>query len=178
MEGAEDDMSFFFTQNLVADSRRSCKMLLALLWCIGLICGISLAACTDTIASLMRACCDAGVSIVGLFFVPFVPFLISAIAVYCSIPLFIYVSGLAKSFLFGFCTCAVLAAFSDGGWLTCLLLLFTDLLTIPVLYLFQLRCLRDGVKDILSRGVYTVAWFAVVSSADYLWIAPLLRDII
>ena len=126
----------------------------------------------------MRACCDVGVSIVGLFLIPFFPFLISAIAVYCSIPLLIYICVLAKSFLIGFCAWALIGTFSVGGWLICLLLLFTDLLTAPALYLFQLQCLRGVVKDIISSGVYTLLWFVAVSLADFLWIAPLLRDII
>ena len=171
-------MSFFLTQNLVAAGRHSCKMVLALLWCFGLICGASAAACTDIPVSLMRACCNAGVSIVGLFLIPFFPFMISAIAVYCSIPLLIYLCVLAKSFLLGFCAWALIGTFSVGGWLICLLLLFTDLLTAPALYFFQLRCLRGVVKDIISSGVYTVLWFVAVSLADYLWVVPLLRDII
>ena len=133
---------------------------------------------TDNLASLMRACCDAGVSIVGLFLVPFFPFLISAVAVYCSTPLILYLTGLAKSFLFGFCACAVYTGSSGGGWLLCLLLLFTDLLTAPALFLFQLRCMYDDSKNVLRFGVFAVLWFMAVSAADYLWIVPLLRDII
>lgn len=171
-------MSFLFSQNLVAHGRRSCKILLAFLWCFGFGSGVLMAARTDNIASLMLACCDAGVSIVGLFFVPFFPFLISAIAVYCSIPLLVYIIGLVKSFAIGFCFCAVSRAFAGGGWLISLLLMFTDLLTAPALFLFQLRVVTEEQQRILRHGVYALVWFVTVSLADYIWIAPLLRDTI
>jgi len=170
-------MRFRFSQYLVASSRRSCKLMLTFLWAVGLLCGCYCAACADNIASLMRACCDAGVSIVGLLTVPFLPFLISAIAVYCSALPVLYLTGFCKSFLLGFCVCAVSTGFPGGGWLMCLLLLFTDLLTVPGLFLFQFRCL-SGCKGILQQGLWTALWFVAVCIADYLWVVPLLRDII
>lgn len=176
-QGVEDDMISGIEQILAAASRHSCKILLALLWCIGLICGASVAACTDNLASLMLACCNAGVSIVGLFIVPFLPFLISAFAVFCSAPLILYLTGLYKSFLLGFCVSAVGLVFFGGSWLVCLLLLFTDLLTVPGLLWFQMRCL-DGYSGIRRCWLWALLWFISVCIADYLWIAPLLREII
>ena len=172
-----NDMSFFFPRNLVVASRRSCKLILSFLWSFGLFSGVSVAACADNPVSLMRACCDAGVSIVGLLTVPFLPFLISAFAVYCSALPVLYLTGFCKSFLLGFCVCAVSTGFPGGGWLMCLLLLFTDLLTVPGLFLFQFRCL-SGCKGILQQGLWTALWFVAVCIADYLWVVPLLRDII
>ena len=177
-KGAEDNMSFFSEQNLIASGRRSCKYLLLFLWFIGFACGVSTAACTDNLASLMRACCDAGVSIVGLFFIPFFPFLISAVAVYYSIPQIVYLTSTVKAFLLGFCACTVFGCFNSGSLLICLLLLFTDLLTGPALYLFQRRCLHDGCRVDIRCCVLTLLWFLIVCAADYLWIVPLLRDII
>ena len=153
-------------------------MVLVVLWTIGFICGVSCAACADNLSSLMRACCDVGVSIVGLFFVPFFPFLISAAAVYCSAPLILYLTGLCKSFLVGFCICAVHSGFADGGWLVSLLLLFTDIFTAPVLFWFQLRWVSGDGKYIVRDGVLALAWFAAVSAVDHFWILPLLREII
>ena len=171
-------MRFLFSQYSIASRCHSCKKVLAFLWVVGFVCGCSCAACSDNLVSLMRACCNAGVSIVGLFFVPFLPFLITAAAVYCSAPLFVFLTGLCKSFLLGFCICAVYSGFSGGGWLVCLLLLFTDILTAPVLLWFQLRAVPGPGKNIRKCGVLAVAWFAAVSAADHIWIAPLLREII
>ena len=171
-------MNFFFPLTLNAASRYSCKIPVTLTWCIGLICGIFVAACTDNIASLMRACCNAGVSIVGLIIVPLFPFLFSAIAVYCSSPLLLRLTGFCKSFLLGFNICAVYSVFSGGGFLICLLLLFTDLLTSPTILLFQLRCTKWRSKELLQGCISALTWFFAVIAVDYTWVAPLLRDII
>ena len=171
-------MRFLFSQYSIASRCHSCKMVLAFLWVVGFVCGCSCADCADNLVPLMLACCNAGVSIVGLFLVPFLPFLITAAAVYCSAPLFVYLTGLCKSFLLGFCICAVYSGFSGGGWLVCLLLLFTDILTAPVLLWFQLRAIPGPEKNIRKCGILAVAWFAAVSAADHIWIAPLLRKII
>lgn len=170
-------MRFRFSQYLVANSRRSCKLMLTFLWAVGFLCGCYCAACADNLASLMRACCDADVSIVGLFFVPFFPFLISAVAVYCSAPLIICLTGLCKAFLLGFCVCAVYFCFSGGGWLVCLLLLFTDIVTVPALFLFQFRAVCGTWKRTCRDGILALAWFAAVTAVDRIWIVPLLREI-
>ena len=171
-------MRFFLSQNFVASSRRSCKMVLAVIWVLGLICGSFCAAGADNLSSLMRACCHAGVSIVGLFFVPFLPFLISAVAVYCHAPLIILLTGLCKSFLLGLCICVVHSGFSQGGLLICFLLLFTDILTAPALFWFQMRYLQGLRKGIVRDSILALMWFFAVSAVDRAWIVPLLRDII
>ena len=171
-------MSFFSSQYLIASGRRSCKMVLTLMWCLGFVSGLCIAACADNLASLMRACCDAGVSIVGLFFVPFLPFLISAVAVYCHAPLIILLTGLCKSFLLGLCICVVQSGFSQGGLLICFLLLFTDILTAPALFWFQMRYLQGLRKGIVRDSILALMWFFAVSAVDRAWIVPLLRDII
>ena len=171
-------MRFFLSQYLIASGCRSCKIILTLLWCFGFIWGVYVAACADNLASLMRACCDAGVSIVGLFFVPFLTFSISAAAVYCRIPLIVYLTGLCKSFLLGFCVCAVHFGFFRGGWMICALLLFTDIFTAPALFGFQLRYLQGVRKGFCRDSICCLCWFILVSMVDEAWIVPLLRDII
>ena len=176
--GADGDMRFFVSRHLIASDRRSCKLMLTVLWVFGFVCGSFCAAGADNLVSLMRACCDAGVSIVGLFFIPFFPFLISAAAVYCSAPLIMYLTGLTKAFLIGFCFFAVYSGFTGGGWLVCLLLMFTDLLTAPALFRFQYRAMCGSARSVCWDGILTLLWFAVVTVVDRLWIVPLLKEII
>ena len=171
-------MRFLFSQYLIASRCHSCKMIIAFLWGIGFVCGCLCAACADNFTSLMRTCCTADVSIVGLFFVPFLPFLISAAAVYCSAPLIVYLTGFCKSFLLGFCVCTVYSGFPGGGWLVSLLLLFTDVLTVPMLFWFQCHAVINPGKTTFKYGMLAIFWFAAVSAVDYFWIVPLLRDII
>lgn len=171
-------MRIHFPTNLIAVSRRSCKLILLFLWIIGFLCGVVCAAYADNLTSLMRTCFSSGVSIVGLLSVPILPFLISAVAVYCSAPLILYFTGFCKAFLIGFSLCVVHSVFDGGGWLICLLLFFTDLLTAPVLMLFQLRyCGCEGTvrpRDIL----FPLFWFALVGAVDCFAVVPFLRDIL
>ena len=171
-------MRFLFMRNLDAIGCRLCKMILSFLWCFGFCCGGFTAARADNLASLMLTCCNSGVSIVGLFFVPFLPFLISAAAIYCSAPLILFLTGFCKSFLLGFCVTAVYLVFSAGGWLICLLLLFTDLLSVPALLRFQLACFGGNNRRLLRNGICTLLWFLAVAAADHIWVLPLLREII
>lgn len=171
-------MRIHFPTNLIASGYSSCKLTVLFLWIFGFLSGVVFAAPADHLVSLMRACCDAGVSIVGLFFVPFLPFLISAAAVFCSAPLMFYFTFWGKSFLLGFSLRIVHAGFTGGGWLICLLLFFTDILTAPILLLFGLRHADCRRKPGPQEIAFAMIWFAVVCTTDYLWVVPLLREII
>ena len=171
-------MRFLLWRNLTSVGRHSCKLVILILWTVGFWLGVCFAAYADNLTSLMRAFCDSGVSIVGLFLVPVLPFLISAVAIFRSALLILYLTCFCKSFLLGFSVCIVSSAFSGGGWLICFLLLFTDLLTVPALFLFQLRGAQRCGRLIWRDVVIAVLWFAAVSSVDRLWILPFLREII
>lgn len=170
-------MYFFFPRKLIESGRRSCKMILIIFWCIGFAGGTVAAAGAGNLTSLMRACCDSSVSIVGLFLVPFFPFLISAVAVYFSLPWLLCLTALCKMFSFGFCTCAVAVGFAEAGWLICLLLLFTDLCTLPVLCWFQFRHSAGGRRILWKDVLCPIVWFLAVCAVDRIWIVPLLIDI-
>lgn len=167
-----------FPQKLMDYSRRSCKLFLVIVWLTGFGSGIYTAAHADSLISLMRACCDAGVSIVGLLFVPFFPFLISAYAVYFSQPWLLRAVAFIKSFLFACCSCIVLKAFGAAGWLLWPMLQFTDLMTLPLLCRFQIRHFRERAEGFYKDAVLTLLWFCGIALADWLWVAPMLRDII
>ena len=136
-------LTLFYPQKLMGCSHRSCKVSLILCWCIGFAGGVFQGLNAGPYYSLMRACCDSRVSIVNLLIVPCFPFLVSAIAVYFSLRLVLYFCAVCKMFCFSFCLCAVFRSFPGAGVLVCILLLFTDILAIPVLCRFQWSgCLR------------------------------------
>lgn len=167
-----------FPQKLMEHSRRSCKTFLVLIWLTGFGCGIFTAAHADSLVSLMRACCDAGVSIVGLLFVPILPFLISAYAVYFSLPWLLCVIAFIKSFLFACCSYLVMSAFDAAGWLLWPMLQFTDLMTFPLICRFQFRHFHERAEGFYTDAALSLLWFCVIALADWLWVAPMLRDII
>ena len=171
-------MLISFPLKLIDANLRSCKFTLILCWSIGFGCGILSAAGADDIVSLMRACCDASVSIVGLLFIPLFPFLISAVAVYFSLPWLLFLTAFLKSFLSSFCACAIFRVFKGAGWLVLPMLQFTDLLTLPVLCRFQFRHICGQKTGVIREGTMSLAWFMAVVLTDWLWVAPLRRDII
>ena len=171
-------MNRFYPQILMGCSHRSCKFLIVTCWCAGFAGGFFLATDAGFYYSLMRACCDSRVSIVNLLIVPCFPFLISAIAVYFSSRPLLYLCAVVKMFCFGFCLCAVSRSFPGAGLLMCILLLFADILTLPVLCRFQwLGCLQ-GRKHLFRNATMSLCWFFAVCCVDYLWVMPLLREII
>ena len=177
-EGADDFMRFFFPQKVMVCGGRSCKMILLFCWIIGSLCGAVVASGADSISSLVRACCDASVSTVGLLMVSFLPFLFSAVAVSFSLPWLLRLIALLKAFCFSFCAVIVLGEFGTAGWLCCLLLLFTDILTLPLLCRFQLRHCSAVCRFFLLVFCACLIWSLIVCMVDRSWVVPLLRDII
>ena len=171
-------MNRFYPQKLMGCKHHSCNFMMATCWCAGLSAGFFLAANAGSYFSLMRACCDSRVSIVSLLIVPCFPFLISAIAVYFSYRSLLYLCAVFKMFGFGFCLSMVLQTYPGAGLLVCILLMFTDILTVPAICRFQWCGCSRGRKYLLCQAVLCLCWFAAVCSVDYIWIMPLLREII
>lgn len=171
-------MRYIFPAKLIGRNRRSCKMILILVWCGGLLLGaLGASGASNSINSLMRACVDSRVTIVGLLSVPLLPFLFSAVAVYLSISWLIYPIGFVKAFCFGFCACAVTIAYGSAGWLMMYLLLFTDCLTLPVLCWFWIRHVDGNKGRLWGDGVACMLWFVLIGSFDFWVVLPLLDKI-
>ena len=170
-------MRYIFPTKLIGRCRRSCKIILAALWCAGLICGISAAACAGILPSLMRACCQSRVSIVSLLFVPLLPFLFSAFAVFISCPRLVCFVGFLKAFSFGLCLRAVSAAFGSAGWLVCSLLLFTDCVTMPALFWFWLRHADGNISSLGKDSLICTTWFLLIAIIDSAYVTPMLIQI-
>lgn len=170
-------MNRFYPQILMGCRHCSCKIILAVCWSVGFAGGICSASDAGIYLSLMRACCDSRVSIVNLLLVPCFPFLISAIAVYFSHFPLLYLCAASKMFCFGFALCMVSRSFAGAGLLVCILLLFTDILTFPILCVFQWFGFGIGKRRYFRSAVLCLLWFVIVCTVDYLWIMPLLREI-
>lgn len=171
-------MQSFYSSKVIERSRRSCKIILSALWSLGLICGIMAATGAGNLTSLMHAYCQSRVSIVSLLIVPLLPFLLSAYAVYFSDFRLLFVLSFLKAFSFGFCAWIVTCAFGGAGWLVRGMLLFTDLVTLPVLWLYWIRCADGSRLNIRNLCTGCLLWYLVVVLFDYACIAPLLRQIL
>lgn len=171
-------MKRFYPQKLMGCRHCSCRFLLIACWCAGVAGGVLGASNTGSFLSLMRMCCESRVSIVNLLIIPCFPFLISAIAVYFDLYPILLLCAVFKLFCFSFCACITLLSFHSAGYLICILLLYTDILTTPVLCRFQWLGYLRGRVHFYRNTLLCLLWFVGVCVSDYIWIAPLLREIL
>lgn len=160
-----------------AQWQRYSGIILASCWCAGLLLGILAAASAgDSLASKMRGAVSQTVSIVP--FLAYIPFLLSAIAVHLRQPWLILPCSIVKAFIFGFCAFAITLAFGQSSWLVHFLFLFSDVVSIPILYLYWLRCIKgDQMQKYWFSGL-CCALLLAVGLIDYCWISPFLANLI
>lgn len=160
-------------------SRRIFCHILALCWAAGLGCGIFCWFLVDaSLFSLMRSALHGSVSIVSLLSVTALPFFLSAFVVFLSCHGLLFVISFGKGILFAFVSMGTLACFGCAGWLVQLLLCFSDLLSLPLLYWYWLRSFRVSGNSIHSTELLTAALLFLIGSIDYCLIAPFLADLI
>ena len=150
-----------------------------LCWCAGLFLGASLAGRAEAASvSLMRAAASRHVSIVNLLFVLFLPFLLSALAVFLSRRWLLFPIALGKAFSFGYTAGLIGCAYGTAWWLIRLLMMFSDCLIVPLLCWFMLRCLADYRKALWRDLALCAGVTAVIGSIDIMVIAPFLTALI
>ena len=134
-----------------------------LLFCFGLvslIAGTLLAVRADSSAfSLMRQAVISPVSIVCHLALQLLPFLIAAYAVSISRSWLLYTVFSCKLFSFAYTGTLVWIAFGSAGWLVRFLILFSDIILVPVFCWFCTKRLMksDGAKDLwLCMGLTVI----------------------
>ena len=164
-------------QNPSARWARYSSLILASFWCSGLLLGILAAASAgEVLLSQMRSAVSQPVSIVP--FLAYVPFLVSAVLVHLRQPWLILPCCFVKGFLFAYCAFAVTLAFGQSSWLVRFLFLFSDAISIPIMYFYWMRCIEGScAKRYWLSGCCAVA-LLVVGLMDYCWIAPFLANLI
>lgn len=171
-------MARFLHHDFPAWWRRGAAALLALSFVLGLVLGalLFLSAENDS-TSLMRMAKNGPVSIVGLLSVSFLPFLISAFAVYVSQPWLLPVIALCKGASFSLVSLGVTAAYGSAGWLMRLLLMFSDLCALPLLLFFWLRYISGERRFTAWSACRYLAALLTVGSIDYCLISPFLAGL-
>ena len=154
-------------------------MILACVWICGLLSGtfLSLSA-GDTLFSTMRAAVYCGMSISGLLCVLFLPLLFTVLAVYISRPLLLLPVAFLKAFLFSFSGTGIFTALHVSGWLFWCFLMFSDILTLPFLWLVWLDSLSDDHKAVFGRCMLSMFAALLIGCFDYAFVAPFLARLI
>ncbi len=155
-----------------ADFHRKRALALTTLWLAGLVFGVFCAeSAPELVASMVRSAAGQTPYLWSILWSACFPFLLSAFAVQISESLLLPVC-FFKACAFGFCGHGVGLAFGSGAWLIRLLLLFSDLILIPLLFLFWLR----GPSKRALAICLTVA--ITVGALDRFLIAPFLVGLI
>lgn len=149
------------------------RFLLILFWFLGVFIGIWIAQQTITVtSSLVRSVVDSRSSIVGLLTVLTVPFLISAILFKLSLPTLGFCIVFIKSLLFSYCSCSLVLAFGEAGWLMRWLLLFSDSCTVVLLLWLWIRNITGQGKKIKSDLLFCCLITVLIGCVDYYILSP------
>lgn len=168
---------FLHRKNILSICNRR-DLLLAFFWLSGILAGIRMYACSGiSFASWMRGSLGA-VSIVSLTTVTLLPFLLSAIAVSLSCRWLIYPLAIGKGLSFSFVSMGCLCSFGCSGWLIGCLFCFSELISVPMLYWFWLRCLRGKGKGFAAEVTLLCSLCFLIGSVDYCLVSPFLAMLI
>lgn len=164
-------MARFLHRVFCFGSCRASAWALAFFFLAGLISGaIASFRCGPEYISLMRVIPCGSVSIVRLYLLLLVPFLLSyASWVLDSVLLFPIC--FCRAFLFSFVHTGFCASYGPSGWLIRWLVLFSDCASLPLLYLFWCRRLK-GREEKHAMDFFLLALLLLIGMVDYCMILP------
>ena len=169
----------FYLPNFI---NRKCNIracILAVFWVLGLAFGALISLLNeDHLYSLMRTAVNIRVSIVHLLLIQIFPVLLSAIAVYYSIPLYIFFICIFKSVCLGFILVSLGHVFGNAGWLIRFLFMFSDTLTIPSLLLYWFKHISGMKHSFLLDTKCLVLFTLFVSFLEYFLVSPFFMSVI
>ncbi len=155
------------------------RPLLALIWFLGLFFGAIAVSSADAIFSLtMHSALYGSLSIFGLLAALLLPLLLTAFAVYVSKPILILFFAFFKAFLFAFTAAGLSACFTTAAWLVRCLLMFSDILILPVLWLVWLRSFEYKPVASLRCSAIAAMMTCMIGCFDFAVVAPFLMRLI
>lgn len=152
---------------------------LALFWCAGLVCGFVAFSGSSIITSdILRLAAAEKPAIWRFLSVLLLPFLFSALAVYLSKPQFLPMIAFFKAFLLMFVSIYVYSGFGTAGWLIRFLLMFSDLISVSLLYCYW--SLYVSGKRLFATRHFVVCCLPVLllGCFDYYSVMPLLTGLL
>jgi len=154
-------------------------LLLAFFWCFGVFSGVWCVFRQGFLSSsVMRGCLYGYVSIVCLLSTLFLPFLLSAFAVFLSGQWLIFPIALYRGFSFSFVFPGFAQCFGCAGQWIWALLCFSDLVSLPLLFWYWLWCLREERRGFAAVSLLVFALLLLIGSADHCLVSPFFADII
>lgn len=106
------------------------------------------------------------------FFPTILPFLFSAFAAYFSKPKLMLPVCFWKAFCFGFCGFGISLVYGQCSWLMRLLLMFSDLCSLPILLFYWLRYAFGKRCPDWCVNVSALSLLLIITTVDYCFISP------
>lgn len=152
--------------------RKGCIPILAFSLFAGLFLGSWLQQKTGSAyISLMHISNFQNVSIVSQISVLLLPFLLSALICSTRSAWMILPLSFFKGISFGFSQSVICASFAGAGWLIYFFLMFSSIISLPVLIFFWFRCLSSS-RHIVSQLIICLSVVFMIIMIDRYWINP------
>lgn len=154
--------------------RKVSTIILALFWIFGLVLGCCFhLSCGSSTVSMMCGALDGTVSIVSLLSVILFPFLLSALAVFFFKPSLLPIIAFCKAFSLAFVAAGLLSAYGSAGWLAQLLLMFSDICTTPLLWLFWVRSQGSAGTPSAHETCLWLSLVCLICCLDFYFVSPI-----
>ncbi len=171
-----------FAQRSLLRSRSQRKgsiLMLALIWVLGLACGLYIVSSAgDFLSSLMSVISAEHASIVGLAVVLFLPLAITAFAAFFSSPAIIYLFCGFKAICLGCCLGGVTLAFGCSAWLIWTLLFFSNSASVALMLWLWYRYFCLGSYTFRRDLMICIAAAVAVGIIDHFLVSPYLAMLI
>ena len=123
------------------------------------------------ITSLMRVSCIQNVSIVSQVSVLLLPFLFSVFFSSTRAAWMVLPVSFLKGLCFGFSQATICSSFAGAGWLIYFFLMFSNIISLPVLIFFWIRILNRN-EHIIPLFLYCVITVLFIIAFDHHFINP------
>ena len=158
---------------------RTPRRTLAVLWTFGALAGSYISLSADKLlASTMHSALESGLSITGLLTMLFFPLLFTAFAVFIPRLGLLYPVVFLKAFLFSYTGAGLLFSLNSSGWLLWFLLMFSEMLILPVLWFLWLQIASGRFRLALYSALPAVFIAFLTGFLDYSLVAPFLADLV
>jgi len=158
---------------------KSPRRVLAVFWLGGLFFGTVISLTLEQrLQSYFHAALNSHSLFLGLLFAQLLPVVISFIVAFTSKPLFLTCIAFLKSCFFSCISLSLLNSFGSSGWMICCLLMFSDLLVMPILWWIWLNILTENHSFVFHKIFAAIVMVFVICFCDYTFVAPFLAYLI
>ena len=147
--------------------------LLVCIWLAGMLFGIAISfLCRTHLMSVLPLICPVFFRVHHKIFLALLPFLLSAFAVHFSNPAWLFWICGIKSTLFSFCCVVLCLCYGQAGWLARWIFLFLDVCSLPLLFFYWLRNLRNRRGSCWYEHIILLLALIALILLDYRIVTP------